>query len=183
MTLRWSCKQVALLWLTGSFIVHSQYHGCWCPGDASGQGIGSHNSDLCDFSGSVPYGLRLAASNVILYCQLNEHKLFDTVFYWWFLFITFISTGGQLHLIVTKRLAYWYGFDHFCYVYNIKHDSTKSLCFLQKQVQQMSYKMSGVLATVIPQPSLTQASRAYGYDWMVTSSPIYIFSLMMTCTI
>ena len=92
MTLRWSCKQVALLWLTGSFILHSQYHCCWCTGDASGQGIGSHSSDFWDFSGSVTYGLRLAASNVILYCQLNEHKLFDTAFYWWFVFI-YINWG------------------------------------------------------------------------------------------
>ena len=105
MTLRWSCKHVALLWLTGSFILHSQYHGCWCTGDASSQGIGSHSSDLWDFSGSVPYGLRLAASNVILYCQLNEHKLFDTVFYWWFLF-NYINQLGDSYTYLTQNVLH-----------------------------------------------------------------------------
>ena len=28
------------------FILHSQYHGCWCPGDARSQGISSHGIDL-----------------------------------------------------------------------------------------------------------------------------------------
>ena len=27
-------------------ILHSQYHGCWCPGDVSSQGINSHDIDL-----------------------------------------------------------------------------------------------------------------------------------------
>ena len=26
--------------------LHSQYHGCWCPGDTSRQGISSHSIDL-----------------------------------------------------------------------------------------------------------------------------------------
>ena len=26
-------------------IPHSQYHGCWCPGDTSCQGISSHDID------------------------------------------------------------------------------------------------------------------------------------------
>ena len=28
------------------FILHNQYHGCWCPGDAKSQGINSHDIDL-----------------------------------------------------------------------------------------------------------------------------------------
>ena len=27
-------------------ILHSQYHGCWCPGDVRSQGISSHDIDL-----------------------------------------------------------------------------------------------------------------------------------------
>ena len=28
------------------YILHSQYHGCWCPGDVRSQGISSHDIDL-----------------------------------------------------------------------------------------------------------------------------------------
>ena len=27
-------------------ILHNQYHGCWCPGDARSQGINNHDIDL-----------------------------------------------------------------------------------------------------------------------------------------
>ena len=26
-------------------ILHNQYHGCWCPGDARSQGISNHDID------------------------------------------------------------------------------------------------------------------------------------------
>ena len=29
-------------------ILHSQYHGCWCPGDVRSQGISSHDIDLAE---------------------------------------------------------------------------------------------------------------------------------------
>ena len=29
------------------FILHTQYHGCWWPGNARSQGINSHGIDLC----------------------------------------------------------------------------------------------------------------------------------------
>ena len=35
-----------LKWDQDLHILHSQYHGCWCPGDVRRQGISSHDIDL-----------------------------------------------------------------------------------------------------------------------------------------
>ena len=48
-----------LLWFANSetameskdlFLLHNQYHACWCPGDPRSQGIGSHDRGLSLFS-------------------------------------------------------------------------------------------------------------------------------------
>ena len=35
-------------------ILHSQYHGCWCPGDARSQGISNHDIDQVNLDNSGP---------------------------------------------------------------------------------------------------------------------------------
>ena len=35
----------------GNFWRASQYHGCWCPGDVSGQAMSSHNTDYTGWTG------------------------------------------------------------------------------------------------------------------------------------
>ena len=48
----------------GSFILFSQYHGCWCPDDIRTQAINSHSTDLVisDYSGFTRRVQRLVGS-------------------------------------------------------------------------------------------------------------------------
>ena len=43
----------------GLFILHTQYHCCWCPGDTRSQGISSHGIDL-----AIPEYSRLSTRGV-----------------------------------------------------------------------------------------------------------------------
>ena len=54
-------------------IVYCQYHGCWCPGDLSRQGISSHGID--QISCNIPF---LASDELRMYWQLESFLIQDT---------------------------------------------------------------------------------------------------------
>ena len=61
----------------GPTILHSQYHGCWCSGDARSQGISNHDFDLvkprwlgpCTLMVKIVMGKNVTYEGLIAWCS------------------------------------------------------------------------------------------------------------------
>ena len=95
------------------FIVYSQYHGCWCPGDARGQGINSNATDLIfmESLASAP-GPHLNINTVFPGMGIPMLKLLDHI-----IFNMGIPMLVRYHLYIDKAhcrvdLYHWFNMPH-----------------------------------------------------------------------
>ena len=84
---------------TDPFILHIQYHGCWCPGDARSQGINSHGIDLVILESSVstPKGLKFIMRRIDALLEVSAINLV----------VTLVEDNSKLTLLLWFRTFMW----------------------------------------------------------------------------
>ena len=146
------CRSVKSFFLseTDLFILHSQCHRCWWPGDASSQGIGSHGITL-DLPKCSGFSTRRLNSALNWWDEINNSPFHgdigEKIYIWLAVHCHFLGFLWQIHreMILSNFTTIWDGTESCRFKTSVKSTPLLTRLYLKQHFERVNIALKALV--------------------------------------